>query len=381
MQFFNDTPLASSLARAQLFYRDLLQATIVVKGTFTVAPSGEVRLCDEQPPVLLEDLETELGSLDTELVPIKAGCDVAVLGHARSPNPREPVETLEVALTIGRFARRVAVSGDREWVKTLTGFRPSRPLPFTSMPLTYERAFGGRAMTRHQVVGAYFDNPVGRGYVVLKDEVAGTPLPNVEEVDDLLSEWDQRPRVAGLGPVSRHSALRSMRGITVDVEAQTTRIDPAMFTFSHPRMMLPSYPAGETVTLAGMRPGSPWSFALPAFKYGVEVELGGRSYQLPLTVDTLYLYPDEQKVAVVARRALIYQFLPERLRSLRVVRARAATARERTTTIRQLRAQPDPAVPVCLEQSIPELDLPLEAMIANYPMIDILETLPLCPSG
>jgi len=381
MQFFNDTPLASSLARAQLFYRDLLQATVVVKGTFAVAPTGEVSLCDEQPPVLLEDTETELGTLDTEVVPLKAGCDVAVLGHARSPDPRQPVESLEVALTIGRFERRVAVSGDREWVKTLTGFRPSRARPFTSMPLTYERAFGGRAMTRQQVVGAYFDNPVGRGYVVLKEEVAGAPLPNVEEVDDLLTEWDQRPRVAGMAPVPRQSTLRSMRGITVDVEAQTTRIDAAMFTSSHPRMTLPVYPAGETVTLVGMRPGSPWSFKLPAFKYGVEVDLGGRSYHLPLTADTLYLYPDEGKFAVVARRALIYQFLPERLRSLRVVEARAAATRARTTTIRQLREVPDAAVPVCLESSIPELDLPLEAMIANYPMIDILETLPLCPSG
>ncbi|MDC0671630.1 DUF2169 family type VI secretion system accessory protein [Nannocystis radixulma] len=380
MQFFNDTPLASSLVRAQLFYRDLLQAIVVVKGTFAVASTGEVSLCDAQPPVLLEDTETELGTLDCEIVPVKAGCDAAVLGHARSPDPRQPVEALEVSLTIGRFERRVAVSGDREWVRTLTGLRPSRPQPFTSMPLTYARSFGGRAMTNHNVVGAYFDNPDGRGYVVQKEAVAGAPLPNVEEVDDLVTEWDQRPRVAGMGPVSRQSTLRSMRGISVDVEAQTTRIEPAMFTFSHPRMALPAYPAGELVTLTGMRHGAPWTFNLPAFQYWLEVDLGGRLYQLPMSVDTLYLLPDEGKFSVVARRALIYQFLPERLRSLRVLGAKATAPRARTTTIRQLRAQLSDEVPICIESST-ELDLPLDMLVANHPMTDILENLPLCPSG
>ena len=40
MDFFNDTSLDCHLARAQLFFKDLLQAVVVVKGSFDVLPSG-----------------------------------------------------------------------------------------------------------------------------------------------------------------------------------------------------------------------------------------------------------------------------------------------------------------------------------------------------
>ena len=382
MQFFNDTPLATSLARVQLMYEDILQAIVVVKGTYVVTPSGEVQLADEQLPVLLEDTETPDGVFDTEVVPIKAGCDVALLGHARSPDPNRPVASMLVKLAIDKFERDLHVSGDRTWVKSGGAYRPSRPAPFTSMPLTYERAYGGIAEIEDGIAGPHFDNPFGRGYLVHEDAVAGAPLPNIEEPDDLLTAWDQRPPVAGVAPLSRQSALRGLRGVHVDLEAQTTRIDPAMFTFAHPRMTLPAYPGGKTVRIAGVRPGvAPWSFVLPKFEHSLRVELGDAAYQLPIVADTLYLLPDARMFVVLGRRTVLYQFRPERLRSLRVLATPSEAELARPTTIRALRERPSPDLPIRPEPSQLGLMLPMEALLAAHPMAEILETLPLCPSA
>lgn len=383
MQFLNDTPLEAHVARAQLLYQDILQAIVVIKATYRVDPGGAVALHDEQIPVLLEDADTDFATIDTEVVPVKSGCDVALLGHARSPDPAVPVANLDVRLKIGAHERVLRVHGDRTWVRTQSGFRPSKPRPFTVMPLTYDRAYGGLAeLDDDNNIGAHFDNPVGRGYLAREEAVAGAPLPNIEEPDDLMTRWDQRPQVAGVAPLSRQSALRGTRGLHVDLEAQTTRIDPAMFTFAHPRMTLPAYPGGKTVRIAGVRPGvAPWSFVLPKFEHSLRVELGDAAYELPFVVDTLYFVPDESVFMVLARRAVLYQFKPERLRTLRVHAGPPAAGHARPTTIRALRERPSADLPIRAEPTNTGLMLPLDELLAAHPLADILESLPLCPSG
>jgi hypothetical protein len=382
MQFLNDTPLETHVARAQLLYQDILQAIVVVKATYRVDPGGVVALHDEQIPVLLEDSDTDFATIDTEVVPVKSSCDVAILGHARSPDPAVPVASLDVKLKIGGHERALRVHGDRTWVRTQGGFRPSKPAPFTVMPLTYDRAYGGVAEGDDDNISAHFDNPVGRGYLAREAAVAGAPLPNIEEPDDLMTRWDQRPRVAGVAPLSRQSAMRGMRGLRVDLEAQTTRIDPEMFTFAHPRMTLPAYPAGKTVRLTGVRPGAaPWSFALPSFDHSLRVELGDVAYELPVVADTLYLVPDESVFMVLARCTVLYQFKPERLRTLRLMPRPPAAGLARPTTIRALRQRPSADLPIRAEPTNTGLMLPLDELLAAHPMADILETLPLCPSG
>jgi len=63
-----------------------------------------------------------------------------VLGHAYAPRGR-PVSALTVALTVGQVHRELLVLGDRSWAPNHKTASP--PTPFTRMPLTYGRAFGG----------------------------------------------------------------------------------------------------------------------------------------------------------------------------------------------------------------------------------------------
>jgi len=386
VELFNETMFPSFLARAQLVYDDLLQAVVVVKGTYDTLPNGETRLAETQLPLHLEDEATDFGTLETEIVPAKAWCDLAVLGHARARSPKRPIKRMQVSLRIGKFTRAVQVTGDRVWERALGRLRPSEPRPFTELPLIYAHAFGGTARHEENVEVGYFANPHGRGFVVQRDEVVGKPLPNIEEIDQPVRGWQDRPLPAGFAPLERSSVLRGQRGITVDLEKQLTRIDAAAFCSSHPRMCLPSYPHGEPGELGGVSFDGAWRFRLPPFRHEIRIDLGGARYRLPLVPDTLYLRADERRIVVVARGAFIYQFKPERRRTVRICseaepdRVVAPEPEGATTTIRKAREANHPDLPIRLPVS-KAFPIPLDIFCANDPMVDLVETLPLCASG
>jgi len=387
VELFNETTFPSFLARAQLIYDDLLQAVVVMKATYDTLPTGETRLADTQLPLHLEDESTDFGTIETEIVPAKAWCDLAVLGHARSRSPKRPIKRMQVSLRIGKFTRSVLVTGDRVWERVLGRLRPSEPVPFTELPITYARAYGGAARhPQEDVEAGYFANPHGRGYVLRRDDVVGKPLPNVEEIDQPVRTWQDRPLPAGMAPLERSSVLRGQRGITVDLEKQMTRVDAAAFCSSHPRMCLPSYPHGEAGELGGVSFDGAWRFRLPSFHYEIRIDLGGARYRLPLTPDTVYLRADERRIVVVARGAFVYQFKPERKRTIRICsqaepdRVVAPEPEAAPTTIRKAREANQPELPIRLPVSN-AFPIDLEIFRAGNPMVDFVETLPLCASG
>ena len=79
----------------------------------------------------------------------------------------------------GALRAAIAVVGDREWRDGV----PSEPRRFTTLPLTFERAFGGPGYAR---------NPVGRGYLIEATRDAVTRRP----ADRTRSRATCRPRPA-----------------------------------------------------------------------------------------------------------------------------------------------------------------------------------------
>jgi hypothetical protein len=377
MQFVNETSFSADLSRSILPYRDLLMAIVVVKASFQIAKDGAVHPCPEQLPISEADAETPLGNIDGDMVPIKPGCDLAILGHAHVAGGRRVLQhTIEIR--IGEWTRRVVVSGERTWVKAGTLVRAADPQPFSVMPLGYDRAFGGRASTE-SFEAAFPDNPGGKGFVHLAEEVDGAPLPNIEEVDQMIARWTDRPLPGGLGPLPRQSAIRLARGADVDVENGVTRMRPAMFSFAHPRMMLAGYPAGAAVAIDGMTPEGRLAFKLPELPLWLEMNLGSKSTVLPLLADTLCVFPDYRRFFVLARRAVVYQFKPHRLRAA-VVRAGAGAtaAPTKTSTIAGLRAARTAEIPI--EPAAADSPIPFELMLELNPLTPIVESLPVCPS-
>jgi len=211
------------------------------------------------------------------------------------------------------------------------------------------------------------------------EDVEGKPLPNIEEADQPIRAWEDTPLPAGLAPIPRLSALRGTRGVVVDVEAQAARLEPAFFTSSHPRMQMTSYPTGSLVKLRGMRPEGLWSFKLPEIPLSVEVNLGGACYTLPLVVDTLVMLPEQRRFYVVARRALVYQFVARRERRIRVLARQSDSIVSRPSTIRAARVDSSAGLLIVSEDDDPLI--PLDVLLAMDPMSDLTESLPLCLSA
>ena len=96
----------------------------------------------------------------------KPTAEFLIAGRAMSP---EPVQAMQVGVAVGEKARTLSVFGDRSWQQGLEGPVFSPPLPFTEMPLTPDRAFGGEGFTA---------NPSGRGAAAaeLYGHAEGLPL-------------------------------------------------------------------------------------------------------------------------------------------------------------------------------------------------------------
>ena len=95
-----------------------------------------------------------------ELTLPKPRVDVLLCGEIV---PRAPVEQLDCTLELGHQLRKtLRVFGDRYWRPSTTrSVLPSRPKPFSRMPIAWERSFGGTDPDDPAVLDRR--NPVGRG--------------------------------------------------------------------------------------------------------------------------------------------------------------------------------------------------------------------------
>jgi hypothetical protein len=82
---------------------------------------------------------------------------------------------------------------------------------------------------------------------------------------------------------------------------------------------------------------------------------------------------------VVSRRAFIYQFVPHRLRGVRLLAGKAAHESPSTTIAKEL-ASPT-KVPIASPDAPENMPVPWEMLRELHPLTDILENLPLLPSG
>lgn len=166
--------------------RELL--VVAVKGTFTMPFKGEEpALAEEQVPLTESDQFTgEPGFsatlYESDYAHRKPLCDVILNGSAYAPGGR-PTTRVRVSMQVGEMKKSFEVMGDRAWQKGwFFGVKPSKPVPFTRLPITYDRAFGGadKDEKKQDKVETYAKNPIGVGYYPLtkKKVLVGKRLPN-----------------------------------------------------------------------------------------------------------------------------------------------------------------------------------------------------------
>jgi hypothetical protein len=285
-----------------------LKRAYIIKGD-QLEPSPEKPRILAEPVVTDDRLETE-----QDAFPKLRFTDVILRGTIHAPDST-PATSLVAGLRIGKVERAVQVTGQR--VLQVRGGKVSfsKPEPFTSVPFTWEEAYGGidaacekegdlwdiaklsQAFGKDMSdmnLNRYRRNPLGKGYLLtVKPEHDGYPLPRLEFANDLLTperivtgapvnwffqpspacfDWVHYawyPRIAFMGgklfdkagagvpdqPLPEYAFGFTRDELFAREEAQKLARHPRMLNGAHPAMQLPSFEGSQDITLLNLEPG------------------------------------------------------------------------------------------------------------------------------
>jgi hypothetical protein len=308
----------------------------VVKATFTleerpVPAEGQLPVAVEQEFYGAPDQSSIKTACDVSLM--KPGTDVLLMGKAYAPRGR-PTPLMDVSLGVGTILKTIRVFGDRVW-QTATrelNYSISEPQPFETMPLVWERAFGG-IEKNVKPIAAEVRNPVGTGFRTseIQESIAGVRLPNLEDPAAPITAWNQRPQPAGFAPISAHWEPRRSYAGTYDEEWQKHRapylpqdFDPRFLQLAPPGLVAPEYlKGGEPVELRGVTRSGILRFRLPKATFKISYRVDGSSEERPAQLDTILIEPEQLRFILTWRsvfpcdkRALRVSEIEARLLSL-----------------------------------------------------------------
>lgn len=348
MQLVNATSVPAQVTVGNPLGGPTRMGVVTAKATFRLTERGPE--LDTQSPfeLLPVDEQTELGLLPRDdLLRRDRQFEVMLLGKAHASSD-EPVARRDVKLRVGKEERALAVFGDREWRDGAM----SAPKPFTSMPLTLERAFGGfrRVEVDQDAFMLVTDplNPFGRGFdpagqVAGLGEALACPsgfpkydetraLPNLEDPDALIEKPTDQPEPAFWGALPMECPFHSLRGDSKHAKAppkKQPRVENGMpidvpdppLVRAHPAWVIDLPPEGAEVHAEGVRPGGqPFAFTLPSIRVWFDYVIGERTGSRELRPHSLVLLPEELRFYLVFRHSFLYRFEGERSMRLRVER-------------------------------------------------------------
>ncbi len=285
---------------------------VMVKATINLLP--RIGLAAAQLPVVLadefyDDPTTSSLRQVSDMHIGKPGTDVLLIGHAWGAQGAPTTET-QVTLSVAERRKTVRVVGDRTWRGDGT---PSEPAPFQSMPLVWERAFGGVHKTDERVF-AEERNPIGCGFRGKRavHELEGHPVPNLEDPSAPLLSLGQTPAPACFAPVSPSWLPRRAYAGTYDAQWQKQRapylpddFDPRFLQCAAPELTFDRYLEGnEPIEVHGASSTGSIGFALPTTRPIVEVSIAGATQEAWANLETLLIEPDDNRASLTWRAAV-----------------------------------------------------------------------------
>lgn len=310
LQLENQTPFKATIAvLPDRFGIDTLY--VIVKATVALRPTlsmAEVQV----PPTIADEYygDPTDSSLkySSEMHIGKSGTDVLLIGSAWAAGKR-PVTQMQVTMSVAGRRKTMLVTGDRVW----KGGQPSDPEPFVSMPLVWERAFGGVHRNGEKVL-AEERNPIGCGFAGGRSasDMQGLAVPNLEDPETPLQQVGQVPSPACFAPIAPAWLPRRAYAGTYDDAWQRNRapylpddFDPRFFQCATPEFAFDRYlQAGEPIQVAGVMPDGPISFTVPNSHLSVGVTVAGSSQTPPVNLETLSIEPDENRACFTWRAAV-----------------------------------------------------------------------------
>lgn len=304
---------------------------VVAKGTFRTDAAGVLTLAEEQQPLAAVDQHygdpaTTSIRYACDFVLEKIQTDVVVSGMAVAPG--EPVRQLTVRLEVEGRVKELLVSGERRWVRVWRDLSPSAAVPFAAMPITYERAFGGRDESRgpgKAVVETR--NLVGVGFHPHRaaSEIEGTALPNIEDPARPLRGARDRCPPVGFGFLSPGAEARRRYAGTYD-QHWVDHVAPflpgdfdARFFQSAPEdQRFPLFTGGELIRCFNMAASPVVQYRLPVLAVPVSFRFVDRVEERAGVLDTVILEPHRGLVALVWRCRVALGKKPNALQEIHV---------------------------------------------------------------
>ncbi|MGB1013586.1 MAG: DUF2169 family type VI secretion system accessory protein [Nannocystaceae bacterium] len=276
----------------------------VIRGTFNLFPDGHTEIADEQTPVCkipehFGDPAASSLKYDQDLTLNKPRTDVIVHAQAYAPYG-EPSVRVRVELELGPIKKALDVYGDRQWTWESAGRGVSVAEKFTTMPITWERAYGG-ADESDAKQSWDLRNPIGTGYARQATRRIGMPAPNVVTVGGSLTN------PSGFGPVARHWMPRRSYAGTYDAKWEESRAPllptdyDARFEQCAPENQQAKLRGGERVRIKNMTPDGLLEFTLPKERF-VSRSLFGkqlRSIEHRASLATVIIEPEEMRLQMV----------------------------------------------------------------------------------
>lgn len=293
-------------------HRGRYRLTAMVKAGFSLAQDGPMRLAAPTPLVVRDVLRGGAASAvrASELALYLRRPEIYLDAIAFAPKGQQ-VEHTTARLAVARgdrmlLSKELRIVGDRT---SVDGSTP-RPMPFSKMPIVYERALGGPAKP---------ENPVGVG-----TEVGGRiTMPN------LMGGEGARVEPFGFGPIaSSWPARRNKLGATARMDAEEAvwvampdTFDETYFQAAPADQQVDDLLPGDIVALIGMHPDLPTlRVAIPHVR-GVAIAEAenGRRVQIPTRLDTVFIEPHTMRAELTFRGVI--EMTPEFLRGIRVAGA------------------------------------------------------------
>ncbi|MER8848956.1 MULTISPECIES: DUF2169 family type VI secretion system accessory protein [Mesorhizobium] len=272
--------------------------------------AASLRPADEQLPVFFGDEpfgEPGLSSIrhEADIAPVKPNAEVIVNGTAHAPSDK-PVREMQIGLRVGGIRKVLNVVGDRIY----DAGSYSAPNPFRTMPIVYERAYGGSTSDGRMDPR----NPVGVGFhhAISADSAVRTQAPNITYPGEPFLNPSDRPKPAGFSAIARGWQPRLGFAGTYDQNWIDTQwplppkdFDPRHHLCAPADQRLPQVAAGEDVTLLGLTPNGRWDFRLPSVVAPIRLLFDDRMEERAFQADTIVIEPDLRRVTLKARLSFV----------------------------------------------------------------------------
>lgn len=287
-------PLTLGVLQQPYRYRGTHRLAVATLGFFALGRDDERLLIENlQWPKVLKQLPA--GQALDHILP-KAHAEAMLCGSAHATRP---VARMQVRLQCGVIDKRIDVIGDRRWERMWYGRVCIRaPKPFTTMPLSPERAYGGEG----------HDNPVGTGYLprLWALRMAEGAMPNLEVPGKAVVPGRGAFAVAGFAPQPLMQARRRMqasgtydrRWLAEDFPGLPRDFDFALYNLSPlDQQFAGRFAGGEAYRLEGVHAsGQAIAGTLPSIRPRAYVLDKGRdpgdAREIALACDTVWFFPE-----------------------------------------------------------------------------------------